>query len=71
MTRNLVTACEDGHNRAAREAMLLGATLAGMAFANSPVTDAEPSHVSRLLLEYGVAPRVANWLTAGGDPVQR
>ena len=37
MTRNLVTACEDGHNRAAREAMLLGATLAGMAFANSPV----------------------------------
>jgi len=34
---NLVTACEDGHNRAAREAMLLGANLAGQAFSNSPV----------------------------------
>ncbi|MBB3992813.1 alcohol dehydrogenase class IV [Sulfitobacter undariae] len=34
---NLVTACEDGCNRAAREAMLLGANLAGQAFSNSPV----------------------------------
>ncbi|MBD8891270.1 iron-containing alcohol dehydrogenase [Roseibium litorale] len=34
---NLVTACQDGTNRATREAMLLGATLAGQAFANSPV----------------------------------
>ena len=34
---NLVTACRDGSNRPAREAMLLGACLAGMAFANSPV----------------------------------
>ena len=33
---NLVTACRDGSNRAAREAMLLGAMLAGQAFANSP-----------------------------------
>ncbi|MDQ1195256.1 iron-containing alcohol dehydrogenase [Agrobacterium sp. SORGH_AS 787] len=34
---NLVAACKDGANREAREAMLLGATLAGQAFANSPV----------------------------------
>ncbi|XHE12557.1 iron-containing alcohol dehydrogenase [Agrobacterium deltaense] len=34
---NLVTACNEGKNRPAREAMLLGATLAGQAFANSPV----------------------------------
>lgn len=34
---NLVAACQDGTNRPAREAMLLGATLAGQAFANSPV----------------------------------
>jgi len=34
---NLLAACRDGSNRAAREAMLLGATLAGQAFANSPV----------------------------------
>jgi alcohol dehydrogenase class IV len=34
---NLVTACRDGGNRPAREAMLLGATLAGQAFANAPV----------------------------------
>ena len=34
---NLVTACRDGANRSAREAMLLGATLAGQAFANAPV----------------------------------
>jgi alcohol dehydrogenase class IV len=34
---HLVAACKDGSNRVAREAMLLGATLAGQAFANSPV----------------------------------
>ena len=34
---NLLAACRDGADRAAREAMLLGATLAGGAFANSPV----------------------------------
>jgi alcohol dehydrogenase class IV len=34
---NLVAACKDGTNRTAREGMLLGATLAGQAFANSPV----------------------------------
>lgn len=34
---NLISACEDGKNRLAREAMLLGATLAGQAFANAPV----------------------------------
>ncbi|NHH99725.1 iron-containing alcohol dehydrogenase [Oceanimonas sp. MB9] len=34
---NLVTACQDGSNRAAREAMLLGSNLAGQAFSNSPV----------------------------------
>lgn len=37
MAANLLTACTDGTNRAAREAMLLGATLAGQAFSNSPV----------------------------------
>ncbi|GGG84214.1 alcohol dehydrogenase [Salipiger pallidus] len=37
MAANLVTACEDGNNRTAREAMLLGANLAGQAFSNSPV----------------------------------
>jgi alcohol dehydrogenase len=34
---NLLTACRDGKDRAAREAMLLGATLAGQAFSNAPV----------------------------------
>lgn len=34
---NLVAACKDGTNREAREKMLLGAMLAGQAFANSPV----------------------------------
>ncbi|MBE7211346.1 MAG: iron-containing alcohol dehydrogenase [Gluconacetobacter diazotrophicus] len=33
----LLPACRDGTNRAAREAMLLGATLAGQAFCNAPV----------------------------------
>lgn len=37
LSGNLIAACEDGKNRLAREAMLLGATLAGQAFANSPV----------------------------------
>lgn len=37
LARNLIAACEDGKNRLAREAMLLGATLAGQAFANAPV----------------------------------
>ncbi len=34
---NLLTACEEPGNVAAREAMLLGAHLAGLAFANAPV----------------------------------
>ena len=37
LANNLVTASQDGGNRAAREAMLLGANLAGQAFSNSPV----------------------------------
>lgn len=37
LSSNLVAACQDGGNRAAREAMLLGAMLAGQAFANAPV----------------------------------
>ncbi|MFC3060875.1 iron-containing alcohol dehydrogenase [Paenirhodobacter populi] len=37
LTQNLIAACEDGTNRAAREGMLLGANLAGQAFSNSPV----------------------------------
>ena len=34
---NLIVACEHGGNLAARQAMLLGATLAGQAFSNAPV----------------------------------
>ncbi|KAB8052089.1 iron-containing alcohol dehydrogenase [Janthinobacterium rivuli] len=34
---NIVTACRDGANLPARQAMLLGAMLAGQAFANAPV----------------------------------
>lgn len=34
---NLIAACTDGTDRQAREGILLGATLAGQAFANSPV----------------------------------
>ncbi len=34
---NIETACNDGSNVEAREAMLLGSMMAGMAFANSPV----------------------------------
>ena len=37
LAANIVTACTDASNRDAREAMLLGAMLAGQAFANSPV----------------------------------
>lgn len=37
LSNNLVRACEDGSDRAAREAMLLGSNLAGQAFSNSPV----------------------------------
>lgn len=37
MAPNLIIACTEPDNRAAREAMLLGAALAGQAFANSPV----------------------------------
>jgi len=37
LSANLLTACRNGSDRSAREAMLLGATLAGQAFANAPV----------------------------------
>jgi alcohol dehydrogenase class IV len=37
LSANLLAACKDGSNREAREKMLLGAMLAGQAFANSPV----------------------------------
>ena len=37
LTGNLLTACEEPSNIAAREAMLLGAHLAGLAFSNAPV----------------------------------
>ncbi|MCA8297956.1 iron-containing alcohol dehydrogenase [Burkholderia sp. AU30198] len=37
LVSNLIPACENGEDRQAREAMLLGATLAGQAFANAPV----------------------------------
>jgi alcohol dehydrogenase len=37
LSGNLVTACRDGSNLPARQAMLLGAMLAGQAFANAPV----------------------------------
>ncbi|WP_417449676.1 iron-containing alcohol dehydrogenase [Kordiimonas sp.] len=35
--KNIVTACNDGNNLDARRAMLIGALLAGQAFANAPV----------------------------------
>ncbi|WP_332875897.1 iron-containing alcohol dehydrogenase [Massilia sp. S19_KUP03_FR1] len=35
--KNLLTACTDGQNLAARQAMLLGACYAGQAFSNAPV----------------------------------
>jgi alcohol dehydrogenase len=37
LSAHLLNACRNGRDRAAREAMLLGATLAGQAFANAPV----------------------------------
>uniref|UniRef100_UPI003EBB1E82 iron-containing alcohol dehydrogenase n=1 Tax=Falsirhodobacter sp. 1013 TaxID=3417566 RepID=UPI003EBB1E82 len=37
LSANLLAACENGNDRTAREAMLLGANLAGQAFSNSPV----------------------------------
>jgi alcohol dehydrogenase class IV len=37
LSSNLITACENGANLQARQAMLLGACLAGQAFSNSPV----------------------------------
>ncbi len=37
LSANLIPACQNGTDRAAREAMLLGANLAGQAFSNSPV----------------------------------
>lgn len=37
LSDNLLPACRDGQNMAARQAMLLGATLAGQAFSNAPV----------------------------------
>jgi alcohol dehydrogenase class IV len=37
LSRNLVAACQDGTNLRVRQAMLLGALLAGQAFANAPV----------------------------------
>jgi alcohol dehydrogenase class IV len=37
LSKNLLTACEQGNNLAARQAMLLGAYFAGQAFSNAPV----------------------------------
>ncbi|KUE84823.1 alcohol dehydrogenase [Cupriavidus necator] len=37
LSRHLLTACDDGADRRAREGMLLGAMFAGQAFANAPV----------------------------------
>lgn len=37
LSRNILPACDDGNNRDAREAMLVGAMFAGQSFANSPV----------------------------------
>ncbi|TAM55857.1 MAG: iron-containing alcohol dehydrogenase [Paraburkholderia sp.] len=37
LSSNLLPACRNGQDRPAREAMLLGATFAGQAFANAPV----------------------------------
>ncbi len=37
LSRHLIRACENGRDLAARQAMLLGAMLAGQAFANAPV----------------------------------
>jgi alcohol dehydrogenase len=37
LSQNLMRACDNGEDRGAREAMLLGAMFAGQAFANAPV----------------------------------
>ena len=37
LSKNIITACENGNDLAARQAMLLGAFLAGQAFSNAPV----------------------------------
>lgn len=37
LSQNILAACNDGQNRDAREAMLLGAMFAGQSFANAPV----------------------------------
>lgn len=37
LSGNIIAACENGRNMAARQAMLLGAFLAGQAFSNAPV----------------------------------
>ena len=37
LSKNLITACKDGQNLAARQSMLLGACYAGQAFSNAPV----------------------------------
>jgi alcohol dehydrogenase class IV len=37
LSKNLLSACDNGNNLAARQAMLLGAYLAGQAFSNAPV----------------------------------
>ena len=68
MTANLLIACEDGQNRAAREALLLGATLAGQAFANSPVA-AVHALAYPLGSHYHVAHGLSNALMLG--PVLR
>ncbi|MEI2625933.1 MAG: iron-containing alcohol dehydrogenase [Giesbergeria sp.] len=65
---NLLTACQDGQNRAAREGLLLGATLAGQAFANSPVA-AVHALAYPLGSHYHVAHGLSNALMLG--PVLR
>jgi alcohol dehydrogenase class IV len=68
ITAHLLTACEDGQNRAAREALLLGATLAGQSFANSPVA-AVHALAYPLGSHYHVAHGLSNALMLG--PVLR
>lgn len=65
---NLLNACQDGQNRAAREGLLLGATLAGQAFANSPVA-AVHALAYPLGSHYHVAHGLSNALMLG--PVLR
>ena len=43
LTANLLIACTEPQNLHAREAMLLGAHLAGLAFSNAPVAGVTPS----------------------------